>query len=407
MSQKIAYIMSRFPTIAETFILYEILELKRLGLHIEIFPLIHQKEAVSHREVEMLERYVHYPKLLSIATLLAQLYWLYTKPKTYGRVWWRTVRGNLKSPKFLSRALVVLPLAALYAREMAELDIKHIHAHWATHPALAAYIIKQLTGISYSFTAHSGDIFFEQSMLEEKIHQANFVVTISEYSRKFLCNLYDERITGKIHVIHCGIDLEAFQTGSSKPPDAPFTLICVARLDREKGHHYLVEACAQLKAQGMNFRCLLVGEGDTRAELEAQIQQLGLTDQIILLGLQPRHRVLELLAQADVKVLPSISEGIPVSLMEALAMGLPAVATAISGVPELIEDGQTGLLVPTCDVQALTTAISKLYRTRNLGQQLGAKGRIKVMEEFNLRISAANLYRLFTKDQAQADLSIG
>jgi colanic acid/amylovoran biosynthesis glycosyltransferase len=378
-----------------------------LGLHIEIFPLIHQKEAVRHREVEMLEMCIHYPKLLSVATLLAQLYWLYKKPKVYGRVWWRTVRGNLKSPKFLSRSLVVLPLAALYAREMVELEIKHIHAHWATHPALAAYIIKQLTGISYSFTAHSGDIFFEQSMLEEKIRQASFVVTISEYSRNFLCNLYDELATQKIHVIHCGIDPEVFQTWPSKQLDEQFTIICVARLDREKGHRYLVEACAQLKAQGMNFRCLFVGEGETRAELEAQIQQLNLTDQITLLGLQPRHRVLELLAQADVKVLPSISEGIPVSLMEALALGLPAVATAISGVPELIEDGQTGLLVPVRDVEALATAISKLYRTRKLGQQLGARGRVKVIEEFNLRISAANLYRLFTKDQAQVDISMG
>jgi glycosyltransferase involved in cell wall biosynthesis len=178
-------------------------------------------------------------------------------------------------------------------------------------------------------------------------------------------------------------------------------------LDLKKGHRYLIDACAYLKAQGLNFRCLFVGEGETRAELEDQIQRLNLTDQITLLGLQPRHRVLELLAQADVKALPSISEGIPVSLMEALAMGLPAVATAISGVPELIEDGQTGLLVPARDGQALATAISKLYGAPELGQQLGARGKVKVMEEFNLRISATHLYRLFTKDQVQADISMG
>lgn len=413
MSQKVAYIMSRFPTIAETFILYEMLELKRLGLQIEIFPLIRQKEPVRHAEVDKLAGQVHYHQLFSVATVAAQLYWFRKKPKRYLQLWWKIIRTHLKSLKFLSRSLVVLPLAALYARRMEELAINHIHAHWATHPTLAAYIIKQLTGISYSFTAHADDIYVDQTMLDEKVRQANFVVTISEYNRQFLSELYNGLVAPKTFVIRCGVDLGVFQVGAAKKPNDQFTIICVARLGKAKGHKYLIEACAQLKAQGLNFRCLLVGDGELRAEIEDQIRQFNLTDQILLLGFQPRDKVRELLAGADLMVLPSIitekgqKEGIPVALMEGLATGLPAIATAISGIPELIKDGETGLLAPQRDPQALVEAICKLYHTPALRQQLGAKGRAKVMKEFNLQASAVQLYQLFTQPQLEADIVTG
>lgn len=397
MTPKLAYIMSRFPTIAETFILFEMLELKRLGLQIEIFPLIHQKEPVRHPEIDGLAGQVHYHHVLSAAAISAQLYWFRKKPKAYLQVWWKTIRIHLKSLKFLSRSLVVLPLAALYARRMIELDIKHIHAHAATHPTLAAYVIKQLADIPYSFTAHASDIYLQQIMLEEKISQANFVVTISQYNLRFLCTLYNGLAAQKVSVIHCGVDPKIFLTGPSKKLNDQFTIICVARFGKEKGHKYLIEAGGQLKAQGLNFRCLLVGDGELRSEIEEQIRQLSLTDQIFVLGFQPYHKVRDLLAQADLMVLPSIREGISVALMEGLAAGLPAVATAISGIPELIEDGETGLLVPPRDTQALVEAICKLYYTPDLRQQLGAKGRAKVMKEFNLQTSAAQLYKLFTQ----------
>jgi glycosyltransferase involved in cell wall biosynthesis len=250
-------------------------------------------------------------------------------------------------------------------------------------------------------------------MLEEKIRQASFVVTISEHNRQFLASLYQDLVTQKIFVIHCGIDPEVFQVQPSKQSNHPFTIICVARLEVEKGHRYLIETCGQLRDQHVNFRCLLIGDGRKRSEIEAQIRQLNLTEHITLLGFQPRDRVLQLLAEADVMVLPSIvterggKEGIPVALMEALAMGLPVISTATSGIPELIEDGTTGLLVPERDAEALTRAVVKLFRTRDFGQQLGAKGRIKVVKEFNLSASAANLYKLFTQQLSKAKVSTG
>ncbi|HEX6287606.1 MAG TPA: glycosyltransferase [Herpetosiphonaceae bacterium] len=395
--------MSRFPTISETFILYEILELERLGLHVEVFPLIQEHDHVQHPEARAVIERVHYSPFLSVDVLRAQWHWLRRRPAAYLRAWKAALRGNLGSWSFLLRALVVVPQAALFARQMQDLGVEHIHAHWATHPALAAYVIRRLTGIPYSITAHAHDIYEEQAMLEEKLRQASFVVTISDYNRRFLQELYGPEIADKIAVIRCGVDPAVFQPAPAKPDQRPFTIICVASLRDYKGHPYLIEACAQLKAQGIQFRCLLVGEGQDRPQIAAQIARLGLSDWITLLGHQPRQRVSKLVADADVMVLPSVTtrtgkkEGIPVALMEALATEKPVIATAISGIPELIEDGRTGLLVPERDTPSLAQAIRRLYDDPELRRQLGAAGRAKVLQEFNLQQNTAALFKLLSR----------
>ncbi|MEK7326305.1 MAG: glycosyltransferase, partial [Chloroflexota bacterium] len=286
---RVAYIMSRFPKISETFILYEILELGKLGLDIEIFPLVHHREPVKHSEADALAQHTHYYPLLSWAVLTAQFFWLRRRPTAYLGAWWGAIRGNLRSPKFLSRALAVVPLAALFARQMQTLGVTHVHAHWATHPALAAYIIRQLTGLSYSFTAHSHDIQADRTMLGEKIRHARFVITISEHNRNFIGALYGPTAVDKTRVVHCGIDPEVFQPRQDRKPNATFTIACVARLEEIKGHIYLIEACAYLKDRGIPFRCLLIGDGLTRPQINAQIASLKLENHVSLLGSQPQH----------------------------------------------------------------------------------------------------------------------
>ncbi len=400
----IAYLMSRFPKISETFILYEILELERLGLNIEVFPLIRQSEPVMHPEAKAVVARAHYSKVLSIAVLLAQLYWLRTRPRAYLATWWHALRGNWHSRKFLLRALAVVPQAAWFARQMQLLSVQHIHAHWATHPALAAYIANKLTNIPYSFTAHAHDIYVERPMLEEKIRQASFVVTISDYNRKLLQQLYGIAAADKVSVIHCGIDPAVFHQLAAKTSSKTFTIVSVASLQDYKGIPYLIEACAHLKAEGIEFRCLLIGEGEDRPQIENQIARLGLDNEVVLLGHQPRSQVQHWLGQADVMVMSSIvtssgkQEGIPVALMEALAMELPVVATAISGIPELINSEQTGLLVPERDGRALATALLRLYHSPSFGRQLGSAGRVKVLEEFNLLKNTESLFDLLTRD---------
>ena len=399
-SRRVAYITSRFPKLSETFVLYEILAVEELGVDVEIFPLIRGREAVHHKEAARLAERAHDIPLLSRTVLAAQWHWLRNRPRAYLRSWWAAIRGNLGSPRFLARAVVVVPLAATYGRRMSELQVEHIHAHWATHPALAAYVASGLTGIPYSFTAHAHDIYVERPMLLEKIRRASFVVTISEYNRRFLERHYGAVARSRLVVIHCGTDTGLFQPPVARPP-GPWTVVCVASLQPQKGHRHLIEACRRLVAGGIDLRCMLVGDGETRGELERQIRLAGLGAHVRFMGQQPRHRVIELVGSADAVAQPSVilangkMEGIPVALMEAMAMERPVVATDISGVAELVENGSTGLLVPPGDPGRLSDALRAIHDDPELGRALGRAGRRKVVEEFDLSRSAAELARRF------------
>jgi len=411
MIPKVAYLTSRFPKVTETFILYEILELERQGLPVEVFALVREHEQVVHPEAKAVVDRAHYSAFISRAVLAAQAYWLLRRPGAYMRAWWQAVRGNMSSPKFLTRSLALVPQAALFARQMQDLGVSHIHAHWATHPTLSAYIIGQLTGLPYSFTAHAHDIYVERPMLEEKIRRASFVVVKTKYNQQLLHKWYGAIADEKTIVIHYGNDLSVFKPRPARERRGPFTIVCVASLQDYKGHPYLIDACAQLKARGINFQCLCVGEGEDRPQLEAQIAQLGLQEQVLLLGHQPRNRVAEIIAEADVMAMPSIitnngkMEGLPLVLQEALATELPVVATAISGIPELIEHERTGLLVQERDAQALAAALQRIHNEPMLGQQLAAAGREKVLYEFDLHRNVAALRRLLVQDWTSEQFS--
>jgi glycosyltransferase involved in cell wall biosynthesis len=406
--KRIAYVMSRFPKITETFILYEILELERQGMQVEVFPLIREQTQTIHAEAQAIVERAHYTKLLSREVLDAQFYWLLRRPRAYVRAWRDAIRGNRESPKFLSRAIVVVPQAALFARRMVELDVAHLHAHYATHPALAAYVVRLLAGIPYSFTAHAHDIYVERPMLAEKVEAASFIVAISEYNRALLGRLYGAAAREKAVVIHCGVDPHVFRPRAERVRREEMTIVCVASLEEYKGHPFLIDACAHLRDAGVPFRCLLVGDGEDRPAIEAQVTRLELGEQITLLGRRPRDEVSRLVADADVMVLPSIitqagkMEGIPVALMEALATELPVVATAISGVPELIEDGVTGLLAPERDSRALAAALQRLWNDPEAGRRMAAAGRERVLREFNLIENSAALMRLLARDWRDA-----
>ena len=402
----VAYVMSRFPKVSETFILSEIVELERLGLRVEVFPLLREEQDVRHPEAHALAERAHYTNVASRAVLSAQLFWLLRRPRAYVATWVRAILGNLRVPEFLLRTLYVVPKAAYFARRMHGLGATHVHAHYATHPALAAYVIRRLTGLPYSFTAHAHDIFVKRPMLAEKMKEASFVVTVSEHNRTLLRDLYGEPAE-KVAVIHCGVDLTLFRPEAARRSARPFTLLCVASLEEYKGHLYLLAACRELRTKRLDFRCLLVGDGEDRSRIEAEIERHGLRDVVTLLGHQPRGRVSELMAEADVLVLPSITtkegkkEGLPVVLMEALACELPVIATEISGVPELIEDGTTGLLVPERDAAALAAAVLLIHRNADLRRRLGAAGRDKVLRSFDVRRTTATLHALLVRDWSQ------
>lgn len=401
MTAKLAYLMSRFPKVTETFVLYEIIEIESQGIPIEIFPLLQEKEDIVHPEADALTSRAHYNKVFSASTLKAQLYWLSKNPIRYFTTWLKVITGNLPSPKFLGRAIVIMPLAGLFAQKMQQLGVTHVHAHFATHSLLAAYIVHQLTGIPYSVTAHAHDIYVNRTMLGEKLKYADFIVAISDYNRRLLSDLYGKDIENKIEVIHCGIDPEIFKPRDAVQLSEKFTIVCVGSLSEYKGQTYLINACKQLKEKNIPFECLFIGAGDDRPQLEQQAVDAGLQAEVQFMGRQPRQVVSDTLAKANVMVLPSVvtksgkKEGIPVALMEALATQIPVITTRISGIPELVEDGVTGWLVPPRDANALAEALVDVYENPQVAQQRAREGREKVLHEFNLIKNSQALSELF------------
>jgi glycosyltransferase involved in cell wall biosynthesis len=404
MGTKIAYIMSRFPHLPETFILREMNEMGQFGWDIALYPLIRQEQSVIHDEARpWLDKAQPLP-FFSAGVLAANLRTLFKKPGRYLSLWGQAIAQNLSSPNLLIRAIALLP-KAVYAAELMQAEgIQHIHAHYATHPALVAWAIKQLTGISYSVTVHAHDIFVRTAMLDTKMREATFVAAISNFNRDYLGDKVGQWVKDKIFIVHCGIQPEKY---TAKPRQwqagERFELITIGSLQPYKGQKVLVEACALLRDKGVPFRCQVIGSGEEKENLEQQIAQHHLQNEVLLLGGKKQSEVAELLATAHCYLQPSIitpsgkMEGIPVALMEAMAGELPVLASALSGIPELVRPGETGYLVPPAEAQALADMIEKIYHEPAEAARLAANGRALVLQEFELRANVEQLAKLFNR----------
>ena len=398
-SGKIAYIMSRFPKISETFILFEMIEQERLGYSVSLYPLLREHQPVSHPEVTAWLQRAHFHPFISWPILRANAHFAMRKPLVYVKVLTEVLRSTFGSRNFFFGAIGIFPKSVRFALEMQQEGIEHIHAHFCNHPAVAALIIHRLTGIPFSFTAHGSDLHVERRMLDKKVEAAAFAVTVSEFNKQVMLQECGAAAAEKISIIHCGIDPEVFVPAPQREPGQPFTMICVASFEEVKGHKHLVAACEQLQREGVDFECHLIGDGPTRAAIEQQIAAAGLQQRVRVHGPLPRSRVVELLHHADVKVLPSVPtasgkrEGVPVVLMEAMACGLPVVSSRLSGIPELVEAYRTGLLLPPGDVDALVQALKTLAGDAALRRKLGQAGREKVLRAFNLRKNTEHLAR--------------
>ncbi len=401
MAQKIAYIMSRFPHLPETFILREMIAIEELGLRISLYPLIVQRQTIIHAEAQDWMTRCNQLGWISPEILSANWHQLRRKPAQYASLFLRLFSGHLRNPKIFIRALALFPKAARMAELMKAEGIQHIHAHYATYPALAAWLIHNLTGIPYSITVHAHDIYVDRTMLAPKIREATFIAAISQFNRQFLAHHLGEWVLEKTHVVHCGIQPERYN--SAKKTDSEcFELVSIGSLQPYKGQHYLIAACAHLRQRGLNFRCQIIGGGELLADLQNQINETQLNDFVVLTGPQPQDKVAEILSTADCYVQPSIitasgkMEGIPVALMEALAVGLSVVATDISGISELVQPGRTGWLTPEKDPLALANAILEVKNQPAEAQKRAQAGKMLVYEEFDLRKNSALLAALFS-----------
>lgn len=407
MANKIAYIVSRFPHLPETFILREMIELEKLSWQVELYPLIIQRQALVHEEARSWIQRAHAVPWLSLGLIRSNLRMLTSHPRRYVLLFLRVLLENIRSPKFLARAILLFPRAVWMAEQFKQQGIRHIHAHYATHPALVAWLINQLTGITYSITVHAHDIFVEKPMLATKIHDSVFVSSISEFNRKYLAEMFGPWVNEKTEIVRCGIEPSYYKLSGVNRAEQNHRLeiISVGSLQPYKGHIYLVQACAKLKQSGIPFRCRIVGGGDLHPMLERAITEYGLEECVQLLGPRTQEEVSRFLRTANCYVQPSVvtstgkMEGIPVALMEAMASRIPVVATAISGVPELVRPGETGWLVPPENVGALAAALTDIYQNPAEASHRAELGRRWVLQEFELSSNVRKLASLFDRSQ--------
>ncbi|MCJ7710000.1 MAG: glycosyltransferase, partial [Chloroflexi bacterium] len=394
---RIAYVMSRFPKLTETFVLFEMLAVEAAGAEVEVFPLLRERATAMHPEARPLVDRARYLPFLSPEIIRSQLWFLRHRPRRYLRTVAFVLLGTLRSPNFFLGALGILPKTAHAARLMTDLGVDHVHCHFANHPALAGYVIHRLAGLPYSFTAHGSDLHVDRTFLGPKVRDAAFVIAISEDNRREITETCGEASAARVEVLHCGVDTRVFspagrarepvgrggqqRVGQTGPvpdePVAPFRILSIGTLHEVKGQTHLVEACRQLVAGGVRVECTFVGDGPDRAMLEARVKSARLNDRVRFAGQRTRAELVQLLVRADVLVAPSVQtrggkrEGIPVVLMEAMATGLPVIASRLSGIPELVTDEESGLLVQPGDPGALAAALARLAADTELRARLG------------------------------------
>lgn len=395
----IAVMVSRFPLVTETFILRELVELERQGQPVLLVPMLKETPRIVHDEARPWVERAFYTPWLSAAIAAANMRSLRRRPLRYLGLLARLLGGSLRSPDVLARTLSIFPKSVYLAEELRAHGVQHIHAHFATHPATMAMIVSELTGIGFSITAHAHDIFVDRTLLGMKLRRATFVRAISKFNRDFLVDL-NPQAASKIEVIHVGIDPRNYEAAPSQPSSPP-VLLSVAAFKPYKGLPVLIDACARLASAGVEFRCEIIGDGPQRRQIEERIAANMLIGQVQLLGNLPQHEVAERMRSAAVLVLPSVvapdgqMEGIPVALMEAMATRLPVVASSLSGIPELVEHGRMGLLVEPGNAVELANAIRRILSDRVQAEEMGRRGREKVIEQFVLSSTVAQLLAAF------------
>jgi len=406
---KIAYLCSEYPAVSHTFVLREVEALRDLGAEITTFSI----------------RRTHPDQLLAQADRTAARTTVTILPPRWGRLLTAHLKLAVRAPRaYLSTLGFAFRLAppglrgrlwqlfyfvesVLLWSECGKRGVRHIHVHLANVAADVGLLAARLGSSveperpwSWSFTMHGPTEFFDlrHFRLAEKVRSARFVVCISDFARSQLMTLSEPAAWDRLHVIHVGIPVEKFTRREIPAPSShPPTILYIGRLVPEKGQAVLLEAVALLAGRGQIVNVTLAGDGGLREDLERLAGRLGIAPQVSFPGAVGQEELRALYESASIFCLPSFAEGVPVVLMEAMAMSIPVVSTRITGIPELIEDGHSGLLVAPGRADQLADSLERLLANPSLRHELGSQGREKVLREFDAERSAAQLFELFSE----------
>jgi len=393
----LGYVLKRFPRISETFVAAELIELERQGERVTVFALGRPREPFTHAFVGELRAPVVYlphrwsPQPVRVLRSLA------TVVRRAPRGWLRAARTSVASSPVTGVANLLQ--ATVLREELERAEVDHVHAHFATTAAVLANLARLMDGPTYSVTAHAKDIYHadvRRDRLRERLLAATFVATVTEGNATYLQSLTNG--AARIRVVHNAVDLRRLGTpdADGREPDAVLT---VARLIEKKGLPDLVSACGLLARRGVAFRLDVVGHGPLRGELEAAAAREGV--HAVFHGALPHERVLALYRRATVFCLPSVvaesgdRDGLPTSVLEAMALGLPVVTTSLNGLGEAVVHERTGLVVPGRDPEALAGALARVLGDSGLRATLAAAARRHVEERFSLERSVGQLRALF------------
>lgn len=403
----IAYLLLYFPHLTETFVADEIRAIQSQGIHIQIISLLKPKKTPVQPFAKQLLDYTSYaPGLLSLSIWRAQFYFLLRSTRLYFHLLFTLLRSPLlKSPIVLTaKRLIIFLKSVSVAYKLKDSDIGLFHSHFAWLSGASAWICSRLLKRPFTVTVHAFDIYSKPDLLKLVLSQATHIVSISKYNRNHISRIGIYPLK-PISIIHCGINLSEFNYQKKKlisyQPNKPLRILSVGSLTPKKGHKHLINACNLLKNRGFKFTCTVIGGGKEESILRHQIISYGLQKQVILSGARTRPEILKAYATHDLFILASIKapsgdmDGIPVVLMEAAAMGLPIISTRVSGIPELIRQNKTGLLVPPSNPRALADAITTLAINHNLQCQLSQNAQKLIKTEFNQEVTAKRLIKLF------------
>jgi len=397
---RIAYLTGEYLRLSPfVFIHREVAALRRLGAHVETFTirgLADQTECVSDAQREETASTFVVLRTSIMALLGAHLRLLAASPRRYGRALALALRTRPPGLGAAFRQAAYFAEAGVVADRMRERGLVHLHNHFGSSSGTVAMLAAELGGTTFSISEHGPDIFFapEWWRLDAKFARATFVACISNFCRSQVLIWTPVERWERVHVVHCGIAAADFAPRTHEGRGT--RLLFTGRLAPVKGLPLLLDAVARLRERHPGLTLMLAGDGPERAALQAQAERLGIAPDVQFLGYQSSDHVRALLQESDVFVLPSFAEGVPVVLMEAMASGVPVVATRVAGVSELVEDGVSGFVVPPADAGALERAISALLDDARLRARFAAAGRATVEREFDVAQEAAWLLALMT-----------